>query len=139
MPRSSPRHSGPQPRRSVVGSSRLNRYAVERVDGGAIARGERDVHGSGDGRSFLDPEVSAPVGGEAQRPLRALHDSDIERLQRLHVEGATEREIADAQRHVIEQRRLGFQHESPQYPNAWNVETVPCASVRECPSKAGAA
>jgi hypothetical protein len=42
---------------------------VERVDGGAIARGERDVHGSRDGRSFLDPEVSAPVGGEAQRPL----------------------------------------------------------------------
>ena len=87
---------------------------MERLYRRAIARNERNVHGTGDRRPFLDPQVSAPVGDEAERPLRALHDSDVEGLQRLLVEGPIQRKLADAQHHVIEQRLDGLRHE-PEY------------------------
>jgi hypothetical protein len=81
---------GAQARRAVVRSSRLDGCAVESVDGGTIARSKGDVHRTGDRRSFLDPEVSAPLGGEAERSLGALHDADVEGLQRRLVKGATQ-------------------------------------------------
>ena len=66
-----------QARRAVVvRSSRLDGCAVESVDGGTIARSKGDVHRTGDRRTFLDPEVSATVGGEAERSLGALHDAE---------------------------------------------------------------
>ena len=46
--------------------------AAERLYRRAIARNERNVHGTGARRPFLDPQVSAPVGDEAERPLRAF-------------------------------------------------------------------
>jgi hypothetical protein len=54
----------PQARLPVVDPSCLDGSGVERINGGAVGRRERDVHVTGSRFLFLNPEVSAIVGHE---------------------------------------------------------------------------
>jgi hypothetical protein len=83
-----------QSRPSVVDPSCPDGCGVEGINRFAVWRGERNVHGTAGRFLLLDPEILI-VPREA-RSLRALDDSDTERLQRLLVERATPREVAHA-------------------------------------------
>jgi hypothetical protein len=107
-----------QPRPSVIDPSRLDGCGVERINRFAVWRGERDVHRTGRGFLFRDPEVMI-VQREAG-PLRAFDDPDTEGLQRPLVEPATPCEVAYWQLHMIKQAPWPAWHGSsiPHYAKA---------------------
>jgi len=90
-----------QPGSSVVDPSCLDGCGVERIDRFAVWRGKRNVHRTGRGAPFPDPEVL--IAEREARPQRAFDDPDAEGLQRPFVEHPTPCDVAYRQRHMIEQ------------------------------------
>ena len=80
---------------------------MERIDGGAVGAGERDVRAGAEGLALGDPELRLFVGAEAGRlPLVEVHHDPVaERSERLLVERPARRVVSDVQADMIEHCR----------------------------------